>query len=75
MMMMDGCTGGGMLLWSILLLALVAGGVWLAVRAFRTNSSPATGGESSALHVLRDRYARGEIDDAEFEERRRILGD
>ena len=31
-------------------------------------------GEDSALAVLRERFARGEIDATEYEERKRILG-
>jgi putative membrane protein len=31
------------------------------------------GGGSSALDILNDRYARGEINQAEYEERRRML--
>jgi putative membrane protein len=31
-------------------------------------------GDDGALAVLRERFARGEIDAAEFEERRRTLG-
>jgi putative membrane protein len=29
--------------------------------------------ESQALEILRERFARGEIDQAEFEQRRRVL--
>ena len=72
MMMMDGCSGA-MLLGSLFLLALVVVGVWLAVRAFRGDGGTSASGDSSALGILEDRYARGEIDRDEFQERRRTL--
>lgn len=72
MMSMNGC-GGGMVLWTLLLIALVVGGIWLAVRAFRGDSGPTAPHRSSALQILEDRFARGEIDSDEFEERRRAL--
>jgi putative membrane protein len=31
------------------------------------------GGRGGAIEILKDRFARGEIDKAEFEERRRLL--
>ena len=74
-MMMTGCDGGGMLLWSLLFLILIVGGIWLAVRAFRGHEGSSTPGVSSARHILEERFARGEIDRDEFEERRRALGD
>jgi putative membrane protein len=43
--------------------------VW-AVRGLSTNQSP---GGRSALDLLEERFARGEIDAAEFSERRREL--
>ena len=77
-MMMDGC-GGGMLLWMLLFLAVLVAGIWLLVRALtgdrsRSGSSPVDvppGGDPR--HILEERFARGEIDRDEFEERRRTL--
>jgi putative membrane protein len=74
---MGGGTGmmGGMgifwmaLVW-LVFLGLVAGGVWLVVRAVRGPSGQPHG---SALQVFEERFARGEIDRDEFEERRRAL--
>lgn len=85
--MMDGggmMMGGmwlGMLLVALLFLALIIGGVYLVVRAARgegprgghqeTSHNPS---RSSALTILEERFARGEIDQEEFEQRRRTLG-
>ncbi|MCF8235656.1 MAG: SHOCT domain-containing protein [Bacteroidales bacterium] len=70
--MMDGFGHGwGMGWWwiiGILLLALI---VWLIVRS--ANSRNTSTKEKSSLDILKDRYARGEIDKAEFEERRKDL--
>ncbi|WP_096390561.1 SHOCT domain-containing protein [Halopenitus persicus] len=57
------------LLWMALLVALPVSIVyWLATRS-RSNDSTETG----ALAVLQERYARGEIDDEEFDRRRERL--
>jgi putative membrane protein len=63
--------GIGMLFfWGLIIVAIV-----LLVRGFGSRS----GGdaprlpEKTALDILRERYARGEIDKAEFEEKRRDL--
>lgn len=53
-------------LWWVL---LVAGAVVL----FRTITGNRRPRGDSALDILRERYARGEIDAAEYEERRRQL--
>ena len=31
--------------------------------------------DDNTLHILKERFARGEIDKAEYEERRRLLGE
>ncbi len=69
-MMFDCC--GGMMLWAwglgILLIALIVGVVVYAAAGRRTTS---TG--TDALTILRERYARGEIDQTEYDERSRVL--
>jgi putative membrane protein len=64
--------GWGMVLFGLLWMALLVGlPVYLAYRLLaRTRTSDT---EDSALAVLEERYARGEIDDDEFERRRRRL--
>ena len=71
----------GMMIFGLLMMIAFWGGVvLLIVLAIRWISGglgghPPGGGGRSALDILRERYARGEIDAAEFEERRRVLGD
>ena len=66
-------------LMMILFLAIVAGVVVLLVRWLGGSEHPLfrqTGQTSrTALDILKERLARGEIDVAEFEERKRALGD
>jgi putative membrane protein len=67
--------------WELAILACVLGGPVLAglVLAFylitrNRSSSSRTQAEQTPLQILQERYARGEIDSEEFEERRsRIL--
>ncbi|WP_435197482.1 SHOCT domain-containing protein [Natronomonas sp. EA1] len=57
------------LLWMALLVALPIYFVyWLAIRSQSDGST-----EDNALAVLQERYARGEIDDEEFDRRRARL--
>lgn len=57
-------------IWMAIIVALV---VW-AVAAVTTRRDDTRGsGEPTALEILERRYARGEIDHEEFEERRRRL--
>lgn len=59
------------LLWGLVIAAFVLGIRWL-IRADRRRSheGPAT---PDALEILRQRYARGEIDEAEYDRRRAVL--
>lgn len=71
---------GGMIfgpIFMILVLALVIAVAVLLVRSLGGSSQVAAPHQLPALSpldILKDRFARGEIDKEEFEERRRILG-
>lgn len=79
--MMGGCMAGmGQLglLGLTLLIGLIVGLGGLVRGLGRGRPLLAAGhaaGEDRALAVLRERYARGEIDQAEYERRRAALGD
>ena len=63
-----------MLLFSLLFGLLVVAGAAMLLRAFRGRRAAAAGGPPArALDILDMRYARGEIDRDEFEERRSTL--
>lgn len=67
---MDGWLGAGFgFLWMVVFLGIVVGFVYLL--ATRTGSE--TDKTDDALDALRRRYARGDIDEDEFETRRRKL--
>jgi putative membrane protein len=59
--------------WIGLIVLVVFGVRWL-IRNSSNDRAPRPPGEDGALATLRERYARGEIDATEFEERKRILG-
>ena len=66
------------LVWIGVIAAIVLGIRWL-LRAERGNHAggpppPAGPRPDDPLEILRQRYARGEIDDEEFERRKRTLG-
>jgi putative membrane protein len=65
--------GGGfgmIVFWALIVLLIV-----LAVRGFRGGSDRTVSvpPANSALQVLQERFARGEIDKTEYEERRKVL--
>jgi putative membrane protein len=57
--------------WLVLIVAILAIIRWTARSG--PHGAPPTQ-EDRAIAILRERYARGEIDKAEFEERKRDLG-
>jgi putative membrane protein len=71
-----------MFVWPIMMIIFVGGVVVLVVLAIRWLAGGGThhGGQTTAasektpLGILEERFARGEIDKDEFEERRRVLG-
>ncbi|MBA2336744.1 MAG: SHOCT domain-containing protein [Acidimicrobiia bacterium] len=74
--MMDQMWGGSMMaVWLVFAVLLVVG-VMMLVRALGERGGGGRGSEGSepsALRILEERYAQGEIDRKEFEERRRTL--
>jgi putative membrane protein len=66
--------GGAMMIafWGVIILLIVLAVRWLG--SVGHGSSSGSSGKRAA-DILRERFARGEIDKTEFEERRRALGD
>ncbi|MFB6086632.1 MAG: SHOCT domain-containing protein [Halodesulfurarchaeum sp.] len=62
-----GMMGGGMFLWPILFLGVIA---W---HFYRSRTRTGSGSQKTALTELRERYARGDISEEEFEKRRETL--
>lgn len=74
MMWGDGWWGFGMGLVWLVFLGVIVVGIVLAVRG-SSGGAIDRGLEKSALDILDERFARGEIDRDEYEERRRVLRD
>lgn len=71
--------GYGMILGPIFMILVLAVVIAVAVLLVRWLGGPWQGNSSAppnraALDILKERFARGEIDKEEYEERRRILG-
>jgi len=64
-----GFGGGFMWLFWILLIAVIA---WIVKTAMDSRGSPLDQ-ERSALDILKERYAKGEIDREEFQQKRKDL--
>lgn len=73
-MMWSGWDGWDLAWMLSFMVAFWGGLVWAIAALSRQFSGPrSTGGEEPAIDVLEQRFARGEIDEDEFQERRRIL--
>lgn len=66
-MMHTGFAGISMFLWMLLQWGLLLFGIYLVIRWLKADKSPKFSDEDHAIHILRERYARGEINDEEFE--------
>jgi putative membrane protein len=62
------------LFWALVIAALVLGIRWLIRADQRGRLQPPGPRPEDPLEILRQRYARGEIDDEEYERRRKTLG-
>jgi putative membrane protein len=66
---------GGMWFVHLVWIALVTAFVWILFERLREDGPTGRGRspDDSARRILDERYARGEIDQAEYEARRRVL--
>jgi putative membrane protein len=65
--------GGWGILWMILSWAAIVGVVVLIVRAFTREPPSTSPRQRDPLEILDERYARGEISEAEYRDRRQVL--
>ena len=67
---------GGMGLGMLLLWGLLIAGIVILVKcSWGSGACGKRGREKSALDILKERYARGEIEREEFEQKKRDLGE
>ena len=69
---------GGMIFGPIMMIvfiALIVGAVVLVIRWTGLGGSSVAGGANKARQILDERFARGEIDKDDYEERKRVLSD
>jgi putative membrane protein len=59
--------------WGGLIVVIVLAVRWLGGSASHRHNEPSN--RNNALDILKERFARGEIDKEEFEERKRLLSD
>ena len=68
-----GGMGLGMGLGWIIGILVVAAVIWLIIKTVNTGNQASPGRDKSALDILKERYARGEIEKSEFEEKKKDL--
>jgi putative membrane protein len=61
--------GFGWIIGIIILLIIL----WLAFKTFQPNKEHPSTGQKTPLDILKERYARGEIDKEDFEQRKKDL--
>ena len=71
--MTDGHGMGVACVWPLILALGLAIVVWALIRASRANPGHASVGTGGARQILQERFARGEITEQEYHERRRVL--
>jgi len=66
-MMHTGFGGISMFFWMILQWGFLLLGIYMMIRWLKTDRAPRQTGEDDAIRILRERYAKGELNDEEFE--------
>jgi putative membrane protein len=61
--------GFGWLLGIVVLVVII----WVVTKGINAGQNPAPTEKKSALDVLKERYARGEINKEEFEEKKKVI--
>ena len=61
--------GFGWIIGIIILLIIL----WLAFKVFRPNNEQSSISQKTPLDILKERYAKGEIDKEEFEQRKKDM--
>jgi putative membrane protein len=65
--------GWGMGWWWIIVLIIVVAVIWIVVKSMNRNSTTSQESKKTALEILKERYAKGEIDKQEFEDLKKEL--
>jgi len=68
-MMNYGTMGFGWLFWIVIIAAII----WLITYITQKKGSDTSGHEGRAIEILKERFARGEISQKEYEEKRKTL--